>query len=108
MKVQTNIYQDHYKKWVAESTVMISEERRLELSLRTYKTDNGYVVSNASVSQITEDGFGKTHMMFQDFSERLLENKYGRVTEKVIREQHGLVDLESVVGVAKKFYNTGD
>ena len=59
------------------------------LTIHTYKSYNGQLVSQASVSMIDMRGGYEvmTHRMMQDYSKPVLREKT-RVTEKAVHEQH--------------------
>ena len=45
-----------------------------------------------------------THLMFSDFNKTIHSQRYPRVTQKVIEEQHLHTDFDSVIVEAKAFY----
>ena len=97
------VYRDWDKKLRAETCIMLDDTK--ELSISTSKSLSGMLVTGAHVMHLTGDG-GKSCVLFQDFSEsRVLQSKPGRVTEKVILEQHNQVNFDDVIQKAKAFYH---
>ena len=99
--MKTLIRKNHYKQWVAESQVMISDD--LQLTFKTSKLSSGQLVSNASVGKF-ERGF-ISHTLFQDYHVNMIVSQPSRVTEKVVMEQHQAIDYEWIIAEACKFYN---
>jgi hypothetical protein len=101
----TNIYQNHYKDWVAETNMLLDEAKRLQLRVSTSKGGSGSVRTSASVSVISEDGMCTTHALFSDFSKTIKNQRYPRATSKVVQEQHFKTDFDAVIAEAKAFYS---
>jgi len=97
------IYKDYENKWVAETIIRIHEEKRLELKISSYKSRKE-LVTNASVSVRSEDGYSTTHALFSDFNKQVQATPCSRVTEKVLEEFHNKVDVADVITQAKEFY----
>ncbi len=97
------VYRNWDKKPIAETVIMIDATK--ELTISTSKSLSGMLVTGAHVMHLTGDG-GKSCVLFQDFSEPMvLQSKPGRVTEKVILEQHNQVNFDDVIAKAKAFYH---
>ncbi len=96
------VYRDHWKVLHAETKIMLDETKQLSIS--TSKSSSGMLITSANVGHL-KDGC-LSMMLFQDFSEsRIAQSHPGRVTEKVILEQHNAVDFGAVTQRAKAFYH---
>ena len=102
-----NLRKDSRGNWKASTEITIGENEVKQariLSVSTFKTSDGAVVTTASVSHV--EGMFMTHRMYGDFSERMISTRHGRVTEKVIREQQlaALKEIDEMIICAKAFY----
>jgi hypothetical protein len=84
--------------WRAEDSINLAPAGKV-LQIVTNKTSDGTIVTRATVS--TRDGGFLSHMMFQDFSQRLMTAKI-RCTEKNVSAQHAdamarLAEVQSAV-----------
>lgn len=79
------------------------------LTVHTWKSGRGGVMTQASVSLHQPDGC-TSHVIFGDFSERLADDRGAKCTEKNVREQHAriLSGIEGVLAKAKAFYEKQD
>jgi hypothetical protein len=97
------IYKDYQNQWKAETTILLHEEKRLELKISSYKSRKE-LVTNASVSVRSEDGMSTTHALFSDFNKLIQRETCSRVTEKVLESFHNQIDVANVIKQAKEFY----
>lgn len=96
------VYRDHWKTLHAETIIMIDDTKRLSIS--TSKSYSGMLNTSASVMHLQPSG-GMSCVLSQDFSERVAQSRPGRVTQKVVLEQHNSVDMDAVTQRAKAFYH---
>jgi hypothetical protein len=80
----THIRKDIRGNWRAEDSINLAAANRV-LQITTSKVDGGLVVTRATVS--TRDGGFLSHMVYQDFSQRLMTAQV-RCTEKNVTAQH--------------------
>jgi hypothetical protein len=101
-KLNTYIGRDHYKKWVATTTIQLGDKR--ELSIKTYKSNNGELRTYASVG--VREGAFVTHKIFEDYSKCFAAHDV-KCTENNVRDQHRLVlsRLEQIIDDVTRFYN---
>lgn len=80
--------------WFSESRVVVVP--LLELHIDTRKVSSGLLVSSATIHHEEEGSL--VHVMFQDYSRRLIQRKLGRCTAKAVEAQHNeaLTMLEAV------------
>lgn len=99
--MKTEVYKSIYG-WKAETHIDLGNNR--ELHFTTMKRSNGVTVTNANVVRVS-DGMC-SFVVFQDYSEAILSEKLGRVTEKAVREQHqkALLRLEEVKAKVRAHY----
>ena len=87
----------------AKSTVAISNGRTLQIN--TFKSSLGAVVTHATAGRFEDGHF--SFMMFGDYSKQIVQEKHGRVTAKVVGEQHDEVMgklMAAVKAEAEAFY----
>lgn len=95
------VYRNIFNHWEARTTLELDDVH--VLTILTMKRHYGSVLTNASVSK-NEHGM-LVHMLHQDFSQELELANPPRLTEKVVREIHNEINLESVIQTALCFYN---
>lgn len=102
--MQTYIRKNHYGHWKAETEIAL--EGKQVLSIYTSKNDRGALVTNASVLTISEDGLGKVHAVFADYSKRQETTSPKRITSKAVEEQHYrvLANLPAIKLEVTEFY----
>ncbi len=94
------LYKDHYKNWVAETVIMLSDT--IQLKVYTKKSSGQQVVTHASCGHV-KDGC-VTHVVFDDYTKRCAAECYPRTTSKVVQAQHNSVDIDAIVKDARDFY----
>ena len=101
--MKTNFIKEN-NSWKATTEVPYDEKKTLEI--RTYKTFNGYLVTIANISRISEDG-SLSHYINSDFHTYLFSRYYSRVTKKTVCAQHqeSLRKLEAIKEQAAQHYN---
>ena len=99
--MKTEVYKSIYG-WKAETHIDLGNNR--ELHFTTMKRSSGVTTTQATVVKV--EGTMISHMLFQDYSEAILSEKLGRVTEKAVREQHqiALLRLEEVKSKVRAHY----
>lgn len=98
----------------AENVVFLGNRRELMLSTR--KHHRGGLVSDATVSQVSEDGQVRTHAIgfgiygCGDFSRTVERDQSKRCTEKNVREMHAkaLLQLDGLAAEALTYYAVKD
>lgn len=95
-----NLYKDHYKNWVAETKIMLTDT--IQLTIRTTKNSHGKLQSNASCAH--KEGAFLRHALFEDFSVYVSTSCPKRITEKAVKEQHEGLAFETIIKEAKAFY----
>ena len=85
--ITTRTRRDMRGRLMVETFVTLDGNRRLEIS--TYKSDNGPVVTNATVFLLQDDG-AKIHELFKDYNKTFAKEKI-RATEKALQMQHSKV-----------------
>lgn len=98
---RTVIAKNSFSHWEARTTLELDDVH--VLTILTMKRYYGGVLTNASVSK-NENGM-LCHMVHQDFSQALELANPARLTQKVVKEIHDEVNLESVIQTALCFYN---
>lgn len=83
----------------------ISLPNRGVLTLSTYKSSSGGLVSNATRQEDTGNGF-LSYMMYSDFSERQEWDRLARCTEKNVKAQHDkhLANIKEILLKVSAFY----
>lgn len=95
------VYKNIFNHWEAKTTLELDDVHVLTiLTMRHYGRG---VRTNASVSK-NEHGM-LVHMLHQDFSQELELANPPRLTEKVVKEIHNQINIESVIQTALCFYN---
>ncbi len=100
--MKTFIAKDHYGNWQSVSQEDLNE--RLTLQIKTHKTHNGNLNTTASVYHDAGNGM-ISHAYGTDFNKMLVSKQYGRVTSKVVEQQHSTVDFEQIKAEAIAFYD---
>ena len=103
--IETSTSKNFHNQWVVKSTILLDEDKHLELKVYTAKGSSGNLTTYASVDTVSEDGNSTMHMPFIDYSKRLLFTKHKRVTLKIVEEQHAMIDWDSIIAEAKAHYN---
>lgn len=102
--MQTYIRKNHYGQWKAETEVQLDGKQ--VLLIYTTKNDRGALATNASVHTISDDGLGKVHAVFSDYSKRQMTESLKRITSKAVEEQHYrvLANLPAIKLEVAEFY----
>jgi len=90
--------------WKAQTQVKL-EAGDLVLDIYTMKNSNGYLVSRAIIQH--EEAPFLSHLVFQDYSELVVNSKPARVTSKIVEDQHtkALTFLEGIMSAINVQYS---
>ena len=99
---QNHMYRDHRKLWKAETRIKLGEGWQLDIGTR--KSENGELVTSASVGKVERDFV--RHRVFTDYSRRVFR-RAARCTEKNIETQHkeALAMLDTIMADVRAHYD---
>jgi hypothetical protein len=91
------------KEWEEKSRITFPDSNRV-INITTSKNSRGALTTSASVCHINGDF--ESHMLYQDFSETVKLSQPGRVTEKVVTEQHAgvMAKVNEIIDKVAAYY----